>query len=275
MMGGGREMKNRLMVVLFIVAAVSVVLLARAFSADKEEDLERARVLADTKERLDEGDRYLVVQSLNSGEDPEEVAGKYSNLVMDFYWKEHDLPRVTFFANAGMQYCLTEADRLGEERPETVDKLKSTAKAIAYNLASFTWPGWDEEGITITDTDLAVGLDAARLNLRLAEELSKPVSAVSAAYWVLGAQLMAANHLEEAEEAFTHAADKSEEAGDEAGRYMNLGYIGIAKILEGSDKTEGQRQFEEAVDGLTMDGSEEAEFYRGQLKSVLQFFSAR
>ena len=253
--------------------AVLIAVFFGGVRGDQEDDPERAQILAEVKSILEESDEFRAIEFVNGQGDPEMVANRYFDLVIDFYWQEGSLPEVVTFARAGIQYALSKAQELPPEEAEGASKLRSIAKAMAYNLASFTWPGWDQEGIVVSERDLATGLDAAKLNLRLAHELSKPTSAVSAAHWVLGAQYLAAAHYSEAVEAFTMAREKAHQADDEASEWMNHGYIGMARIIEGSAKKEGEKALSEAIDGLEKVNTEDARFYTAQLKSVLEFFS--
>jgi len=78
-----------------------------------------------------------------------------------------------------------------------VDRLRSTAKGLAYDVGSLTWPGWEEPGIDPTPEDLAFGRECARLNLRLAIELKKPALKISMAYWLVGADALAILSIDE------------------------------------------------------------------------------
>src|SRR4051794_31454663 len=114
----------------------------------------------DVLTRVASEDTYTAIEQLAAMRDPPAAAQCYADAVVDAYWKRKDLPTVVAVARAGIQFTLTTA--LFTAAPDQVEKLRSTAKAIAYNLASFTWPGWDEAGIVCTPADLAAGFDAAK-----------------------------------------------------------------------------------------------------------------
>ncbi|KPK68457.1 hypothetical protein AMJ82_08165 [candidate division TA06 bacterium SM23_40] len=234
-----------------------------------------AELLTDVRTLLREGDSYEAIELIHKVGEPAAVADSYLELVKHLYWKERALPEVVTIARAGIQYCLTRAQDVPEGESELAATLRGTAKALAYNLASFTWPGWEEEGIVITPPDLMVGLDAAKLNLRLARELGREPSVLSAAHWALGAQYVAAGKYDEAMNAFSTAEQKAREAEDDASVFMNLGYLGIARILEGSGRKEGEKQLKEAVEGLKKLNTEDSRFFADQLKSVLGVFADR
>ncbi|MEK6223007.1 MAG: hypothetical protein N2D54_12245, partial [Chloroflexota bacterium] len=87
-------------------------------------------------------------------------------------------------AQVGIEYNsqkAAETDDVG-----LANEFKGKAKALNYNLASFSWPGWDEPGFMDIPTDiLALGLQAAHENLRLAIELKKEEVRVSRAHWAI------------------------------------------------------------------------------------------
>lgn len=255
-----------LFVLLVIVFSVQMV------SGEKQEDTERIKVFEKVKEILREHDIYKAIEFVNSQGEPQVVAKRYLDLAMDFYWKDKNLPEVINFAQAGIHYCLLKVQEYSRSNPDMAAQLKNTTKALSYNLASFTWPGWDEKGIVITNTDLITGLDAARLNLRLALELEKGPAAVSVSHWVIGAQYLALGDYEKAIESFTAAQEKAREAEDKTSELMNAGYIGIAKILAGKEK-DGQKEFDNAQEGLTQQKTEDADFYKEQLQTVLKVLS--
>ena len=90
-------------------------------------------------------------------------------------------------ARAGIHRALFEADRVPTADPDAAEALRGQAKTIAYDLGANLWPGWQDEGIVLTPADLTTGLEAARLNLRLAEQLGRPALPRCNAHWLLGA----------------------------------------------------------------------------------------
>lgn len=66
----------------------------------------------------------------------------YSKLVKHFHWQQKKLPVLVAVGWAGIQYGLIQA----ETEVSQAQAIKSAAKTIAYDVASFAWPGWDEPG---------------------------------------------------------------------------------------------------------------------------------
>lgn len=257
------NMNISMFVLLVIIFSVQMV------SGQKQEDAERVMIFEKVKSILQRQDTYKAIEYINGLGEPPVVAKRYLDLAMDFYWKEKNVPAVVSFAQAGIHYCLLKAQDYSKD---DAVKLKGIAMALSYNLASFTWPGWDEKGIVITQADLIAGLDAARLNLRLATELEKGPIAVSIAHWAIGAHYLALGDYDKAIWSFTAAQEKTREAKDKASELMNTGYIGIAKILAGKEK-DGKKEFDNALGGLKQQKTEDAHFYIGQLNTALKVFS--
>ena len=113
---------------------------------------------------------------------------------------------VVAVSRAGIQYCSDQAEMAAASDMEKSYTLRSAAKQLAFNLASFTWPGWNEPGINLQPLQVEAGLDAARQNLRLALEPDKGDLPLSRAYWMLGGHLLAARALAGAEANFRRAA---------------------------------------------------------------------
>jgi tetratricopeptide (TPR) repeat protein len=257
--------------VFLIMFAVALVPFQPALGADKN-DAQRADVLRKVRVLFEDGDSFQAIQFLSALGEPKVVAERYEDVVKDLYWKERAIPPMVTVARAGIQYCLTKAQEVEKEDPELAVHLRSSAKTNAYNLASFTWPGWEEKGIVLSEADLVAGLDAARLNLRLAIELDKGALRVSMAHWALGAQLMAAGRHEEAVEAFTLSREKAHAALDKLYEMLALGYVGVAKILSGSQRADGEKDLETAMEELREFKGEDGQFCINQLETAMRVF---
>jgi hypothetical protein len=113
---------------------------------------------------LSQSDTFAVIEFLDQQENQLQVAKTYSELVKHLYWKEKNVPDMVALARAGIQYALAAGSSMFKRDLVMTLLLRSEAKSIAYNLASFTWIGWDEPGITLDETDQCYGLEAARMN---------------------------------------------------------------------------------------------------------------
>jgi hypothetical protein len=157
----------------------------------------------------------------------------YSTAMRGAYWEDKDLSGAMAIAWAGISRLLAAANAADAEEAHD---LRSRAKALSYDLASFTWAGWDEPGIVITPPEARAGCAAARANLALAEELDKGALPRSRAHWILGAHELAAGRVSEARSAFETAADLAQAAGPEGASEAALAraFSALAGLADGS-----------------------------------------
>jgi hypothetical protein len=221
------------------------------------------------RELLRSGDSFLAIEHIQRHGTSLEIAARYQLLLSDLYWKAHDLPAMITIGRAGILYCLTQAASVNISA-ESVEKLRSLAKGLAYNIGSFTWPGWEEPGITPTPDQLAVGLDCSPLNLRLAIELNKPPDRISMAHWLLGAHALAAHDFELAEKEFQHARLLS--AMDTTAKAMEA-YLALSRFCRNKTDTASQTLFEEITSELNAQKDEDAASYFTQLISAQRLFT--
>jgi hypothetical protein len=222
---------------------------------------------------LKSGDSFAAMEHIQGRGTPLEIASRYASLVLDHYWKAHDLPAVITIGRAGILYCLTQSIA-SDTRPESVEKLRSIAKSIAYNVGSFAWPGWEEPGINPSADDLAAGRDCARLNLRLAIELKKPPKPLSMAHWLIGAYALAFHEFELAEKEFLRAQDVLP-ANDPAAKELepcNLGYLAVARLCKRPTDVAAEASFENITGQLKTRKDEDAQVYLTQLLAARRLF---
>jgi hypothetical protein len=221
-------------------------------------------------EAIEKGDRFSAVELLNQY-DPQLATDVYFKLQSEFYWKRRDVSLMLAISQAGIQHGLTAAGRAGEA--DVALALRSKAKALAYNLASFTWPGWDEKGISLDRSDLAAGMDAARLNLRLAEELDKPEKAKANAWWAVGAHFLAVADYDNAGDAFIRAAAHAANAEATLNRAMEA-YVNLAKSLAAPEDDAVREKFYGAVAALKQSDGEDAAAFAEQVLGALRVFQS-
>ena len=157
-------------VIIFMIVLIQVFA-----SAQQKIDPERLEMAAAVKKLIEANDGYAAIEMIQEKGTYAEVAQRYEFLVRDLYWQEKALHAVVPIANAGILYCLTKAGELSDKDEEGASKMVNFAKIMSFNLSSFTWPGWDEKGIVVTEHALVAGLEAAKLNVRLVEKLGGDV----------------------------------------------------------------------------------------------------
>jgi len=219
---------------------------------------------------LNTQDSGLAIDHLNRQADPAAVLDIYVKLVRHFYWTDKNLPLVVLLARAGIQYGLTISATAAD--PELAGQFKGTAKAIAYDLASFTWPGWAEPGLAIGPTDLAIGLDAAKINLRLAHELDKGDLPLTRAYWMLGGQQLAGGSLSDAQASFSQAEHYAAAAGVESERLLAQAFGLITTLLPSPDPTNTHPDLTQLKESLHQ--QEHGDQFIDQINTAWQVFAA-
>ena len=204
--------------------------------------------------------------------DAQAVAVCFENLILDCYHKAKSSEQVLHFASAGVHYCLAAALALDGKDAAAAGELRLTAKRMATNAASFTWPGWDEPGVTISPEQRRQGLMFARFSVRQLNELDPTAGQLGFTYWYLGAHLIADRQYTEALSVFAAALAYNREHGtDPEGRLMLEGYIGLTKLLAGQEEC-GETAFQSAVAALEARNSEDAQFYAAQLITARAVF---
>lgn len=190
----------------------------------------------------------------------------FHDLLKHLYNEAKDVPGLIAIGRAGIQFGLRHAAATlnNDERAE----FKGKAKAIAYDLASDLWPGWDEPGIVLNVTDLVLGLDAARCNLRLAQELQRAALPTSRAWWLLGAQRLANRAPADAKIAFERAAQLARDADSASEALLADGYAALVDVLGGADPAAF-----EAIKA-ELQPLPHGDFFVRQLDTALRVFSA-
>jgi len=209
-----------------------------------------------------------IAEAIEKVGSPAEIGRQYESLVHDLYWKARKMPAVIKVANTALMYCLTRA-RKSTDRAQA-DALFHSAKAIACNLAWFCWPGWNEPGIAVGYGDIRAGGDAARLNLRLTQQLQLPPLDLSMGWWLLGAYSLARRQFRQADGEFLQAADFALQAEDRARILMNRGYRAMAQI--GLEEPKAKADFDHAIEELEALNSDDSRQFTRQLRVARTVF---
>jgi hypothetical protein len=227
------------------------------------------------QELVSAGDWFAAIERIQGQGDSSQIAGRYASLVADLYWKAHDLPAVIAIGRAGILYCLGKSLEADVPR-ETAGELRSVAKGMAYDVGSFTWPGWEEPGINPTPQELLAGRECAQLNLRLAIELKKPAERVSMAHWLVGAHALAAGDARGAEDHFQLARDllPATEAAAQATEFLNEGYLAIARLCGNPADAATRARLDQIIAQLGASDDEDAGTYRAQLLTARRLFTS-
>lgn len=139
---------------------------------------------------------------------------------------------------------------------------------MTYNLAADTWSGWEDAG-TVEDADRAIGLEASRLNIQLAEEMGFPPERRKNGYWIYGAHLLELGDYLGAESAFKTSHGFTLQTQDEAAQAMTLGWVLTCQLLRG----EATEQALEEIQSRLMTLGEDGAFYAGQFGPAINKFA--
>ena len=168
-------------------------------------------------------------------------------------------------ARLQLHYALNRIEQTDEREEDTLTKLRKFARGIAYNIAAFTWPGWDDMG-TIPIDSQKLGISAARVTLELASQ-AKDVT--FNALWINGAHELNAKNYDAAIEFFERTRD-APDAGD--GKYMAIGWIELTKYL--AEPLEKKlTSLKAAVATLREADQENGDFFAKQIEVALDVYT--
>lgn len=199
-----------------------------------------------------------------------EVCELYGQAVKDLYWLDKGAKSLVVIGSRGVSFCLEQAIKFVDSEPTMANGFKAQAKTIAYNVAANTWPGWGDEGVIISKSETEAGLEAAKLNLKLAEELKKPSDKIAAAYWLLSAMQLALDKFQESIASIDLSNIYASQAGDKTVLAYNEGFKGLIFLASGN--ITGTEPFDSGVRKLKEIGSEDATFYVSQLATGKKIF---
>lgn len=220
---------------------------------------------------LQEQDAFAAIDYLGRQSDRVAAAKSFVDVMRHLYWKEKKLTASVLFALAGTQFAMVQASLVQETDAAMALQLRSVAKGLLYDIASFTWPGWDEPGIAITSTDLLIGFDAAKANLRMAKELNKGDLPLSRAYWMLAGHHLCGRDYKAAEDAYELAARHAAMAGAKAEELLAAGFVRLAGLFISPGNPILQTQLD-AIQRDLMKMENGPDFVQ-QMRSALRVFS--
>lgn len=204
----------------------------------------------------------------NNTESLVEQVQLFIDVMRHAYWKKKDLAATIQIGQAGIAH----ADKIKSAHPDQMEEIDGKVKGIYYDIASFTWPGWDEEDITITPEQVKLGLRAAEKNLALAIELKKEDLPCSRAYWMLAAQELANGHYEKAREHFGQAellANRAQVTGE---ALLAKGFTLVVGLVQDPHNEDLAKKLEEIKTVLRKE--EHGKFFIAQLVDSLSVFQS-
>ena len=255
----------------FTCMIIILVILLSSYTFAHGAEKEQLKVLVEKAlSEYDATDSFAAIEYLSSQDDPLLAIQAFRSAMRDSYWKEKDIVATLVFGRAGFHYGVTTAGIVGQDEPEMAKQLRSFAKGFMYDIASFTWPGWDEKEVELTEIQIAEGLQSAKANLRLAIEMNKEPIAMSRAYWVLGAQELAQEQHAKARRAFAEAAGFAALAGSTGDELLSKAFECLAEFLSSNGSQEVMGRLETLVDQLRK--QKDGEFFASQVDAAMRVF---
>ncbi len=222
---------------------------------------------------LAEQDSRAAIEFLVNQEDQRLVVEVCDALMRHCYWDQKDLGGSLLFGRTGVQQALSLATDLDVDNRAAADSLRTSARVLLYNIASFSWPGWAEPGIEISATLAEEGLAASRSNLKLARDLEKDPLPISRAWWMLGAHLLTAREYWQAADAFEQATTLAFAAGKRDEELLSRAFrqLALIQMLPEAGKEE-QRLYQYLEElGNLPDG----EFFTNQVETARQVLGGK
>src|ERR1041385_2085048 len=90
------------------------------------------------KSALDRGDTAATIEVIEGEGAPAHVLGAYHEAIRYAYWERKSIDEVAGLGRAAIDFGI-----------DLSANGRAALKPVAYDIASFCWPGWDEPGIVI------------------------------------------------------------------------------------------------------------------------------
>lgn len=179
-------------------------------------------------------DYYKAVEYLSRQSNPLEILDAFKEIVKRLYWESKDMAGVIIFSGAAIQFGQMSIQS-ASVKEDVIRQMKEKSAEIAYNLASFTWPGWNEEGFEISITEQNIGMEAAKTNLRLIEGMDGDNLQLARAYWLTGAHKLTLNDADEAIYFFERSLKYADWADNTEETLLAQGYMIFAQMLQSDE----------------------------------------
>lgn len=263
---GGKSMCYSAFVLILVVTFLSSN--ASVYSADEKQEVKVVSQLAISE--YEKVDASSAIEFLSTQDDPLFAIQGFRAAMRQAYWKKKDIEMSLTFGRGGFQYGVIMSQVLKRDDPEKAKKLRAEAKGFVYDIASFTWPGWDEKEIKLTDHMISEGLQSAKANLRLAIEMNKKPVAMSRAYWMLGAQELAHQKYEKSRISFLEAAKFAKLGKSPSEQYLCKAFECLAEYLS----LDGDKVVLERLEVLLeqLRKQKDGEFYANQVDTARRVF---
>lgn len=237
-------------------------------SAEERQRLQQQHV-AEAAKLFEDQDHFAAIAHVATIENEGMACNVLGDLLFMMYYEKKNLTAALRFGQAAVKHAIAAAnaaDAAGDD--DRAKMFRGYARSMCYNIASFTWPGWNEEGITIGEVHREIGRDAVKANFRMAVNMGGDANKLSNAFWLMGAHQLADANYGEAKVAFAKAAEQAAISGKRNMQLMNQCYALLSVILAGNAAAEADLEaaFEE------LKPLEEGPFFVDQIRTVRKVF---
>ena len=161
-------------------------------------------------------------------------------------------------AKLQLSYLVTAANDVEATDAERAREIRRFARGVAFNIASFTWPGWGDSPEPISQARQELGLQAAKRAVELAQQID---DMTPNALWILGVHQLNVKQFDGAIGNFEHAKQL---ARNEFYRDMHTAWQLFTKALASKDGADLQN-LDDAITHLRESDDEDAGFFADQL----------
>jgi hypothetical protein len=211
-------------------------------------------------ESFDQTDSFLTASKLLDLRDPTQIMSAFQAITKELF-SQRKLARMIWLTRSGIEYALRSGDA----------KLIDSARKLAYNSSANLWPGWADEAVQPTESDLLAAYDLARVHRRLCQDAQLDHEALGNAHWLVGAQRLALGQEQAAHHDFEIAKAAYQDAAQPTSTAMAEGYVALSLSLMGTMAAEGDKRFEVAIAQLKQLG-DDGEFFADQLQTAKRVF---
>ncbi len=219
------------------------------------------------------GDLFAAQNVIEEAESAQIVVDRYSGVIKLLYRDHKDVAGMLTLGALGVAFCLREA-RSHENSSDESRSLLDAAKRMSFNIAANCWPGWNDEGVEISDDHIRTGLGFARLSRRLVEELELDGDQVGNGYWIVGALQLSLGEFDAALAALADSKAAFGQLSDPAQALMADAYIALTKRLDPASESNDE-ELKSAVQTLRGLDNEDATFFVDQVETARAVFQLR
>ena len=169
-------------------------------------------------------------------------------------------------AKLQLSYLDDAASSMEATDPDRAVEIRRFARGVAFNIASFTWPGWGDSPEPISQARQELGFQAAKRAVELAERIG---DVTPNALWILGAHQLNAGQYDDAISSFERAKGL---ARNDFYRSMHEAWQTLTRVLAADDHA-GLKELNTAIDELRSLDAEDAAFFADQLTTARRVYT--